>query len=139
MRRMHAPLDPECPEVEHFYESLDEDPMTAYSGVGTRLPRTSRPATGRRASAASSTGRRTWRSTVAEGPPPTRHGYEPHEVVSALQKAIRRGQVNAALYWAAEMEQSGYTTWLWKRLLMIASEDVGRADPTLVSTIRDLR
>jgi hypothetical protein len=28
------PLDPECFKVEHFYESLDADPMTAYSGVG---------------------------------------------------------------------------------------------------------
>ena len=60
-------------------------------------------------------------------------------MVSALQKAIRRGQVNAALYWAAEMDMSGYTAWLWKRLLVIASEDVGMADPKLVSTIRDLR
>jgi hypothetical protein len=32
--RYHAPLDPESPEVEHFYESLDSDPMTAYSSVG---------------------------------------------------------------------------------------------------------
>ena len=37
MRRYHAPLDPECPEVEHFYESLDADPMTAYSGVGDEI------------------------------------------------------------------------------------------------------
>ena len=39
MRRYHAPLDPECPEVEHFYESLDADPMTAYSGVGDEISR----------------------------------------------------------------------------------------------------
>ena len=37
------------------------------------------------------------------------------------------------------MDASGYTAWLWKRLLVIASEDVGMADPTLVSTSRDLR
>ena len=76
---------------------------------------------------------------MADAPPATRHGYEPLEVISALQKAIRRGQVRPALYWAAEMDASGYTAWLWKRLLVIASEDVGTADPTLVSTIRDLR
>ena len=76
---------------------------------------------------------------MADAPPATRHGYEPLEVISALQKAIRRGQVRPALYWAAEMDASGYTAWLWKRLLVIASEDVGMADPTLVSTIRDLR
>ena len=37
MRRMYAPLDPDCPEVEHFYESLDGDPMTAASGVGDEV------------------------------------------------------------------------------------------------------
>lgn len=31
------------------------------------------------------------------GPPPTRHGYEAHEAVSALQKAIRRSEPDAAL------------------------------------------
>jgi replication-associated recombination protein RarA len=75
----------------------------------------------------------------AEGPPPTRHGYQPHEVVSALQKAIRRRQVDPAMYWAAELDRSGYTAWLWKRLLVIASEDVGAADTHLVATIHALR
>ena len=37
MRRWHAPCDPECPAVEHFFESLDADPMTAYSGVGDEV------------------------------------------------------------------------------------------------------
>jgi len=46
--------------------------------------------------------------------------------------------VNAAVSWAAELDASGYTVRLRKRLLVIASEDVGMAAPTLVSTIRDL-
>lgn len=29
----HMPLDPECPDVQHLYDMLD-DPMTRYSGVG---------------------------------------------------------------------------------------------------------
>jgi hypothetical protein len=33
----HAPLDPECPEVERFYESLWSDPMTAYSCCGDEI------------------------------------------------------------------------------------------------------
>jgi hypothetical protein len=35
--RYYAPLDPDCPEVEHFHEALDADPMTAYSGCGDEL------------------------------------------------------------------------------------------------------
>jgi hypothetical protein len=37
MPRWPAPIDPECPEVEHRDESLDADPMTAYSGRGDEV------------------------------------------------------------------------------------------------------
>jgi replication-associated recombination protein RarA len=63
------------------------------------------------------------------GPPRTVHDYDPREVVSALQKCIRRGDVDAALYWAAELERSGLGWWLWKRLRVIVTEDVGPAWP----------
>ena len=53
----------------------------------------------------------------------TRRGYSAYEVVSALQKAIRRSDVDAALYWCTELGQS-YLPWLWKRLRIISSEDV---------------
>lgn len=36
MSRYYAPLDPDCPDVIEFYESLD-DPMTVYYGVSTDL------------------------------------------------------------------------------------------------------
>jgi hypothetical protein len=35
MPRWHAPIDPECPEVEAFYESLYGDPMTQAMGAPT--------------------------------------------------------------------------------------------------------
>jgi hypothetical protein len=72
------------------------------------------------------------------GPPPTRRGYPAGEVVSALQKSIRRSDVDAGLYWAFELEKSGYGPWLWKRLRVIASEDVGPAVPGIASEIRAL-
>jgi hypothetical protein len=31
------PLDPDCPEVERFMDSLETDPMTVASGVGDEL------------------------------------------------------------------------------------------------------
>ena len=51
------------------------------------------------------------------------------EVISALQKCIRRGMTDDALYWAAELEESGFGAWMWKRIRIITSEDVGPAWP----------
>ena len=54
----------------------------------------------------------------------TRRGYNLFEVVSALQKAIRRGDTAMAGYLAIEMFESGYHNYLWKRLLTVSAEDV---------------
>jgi replication-associated recombination protein RarA len=48
------------------------------------------------------------------------------EVVSALQKEIRRGNEENALHWALELEQLNPSL-LWNRLKIIASEDIGIA------------
>jgi replication-associated recombination protein RarA len=56
-------------------------------------------------------------------------GNDCYEVVSSLQKAIRRGELDDALYWATDMHLSGLTDWLWKRIAIICSEDVGPAWP----------
>ena len=53
----------------------------------------------------------------------TRRGYTLLDVASALQKSIRRGQTDMAGYWAHELVASGYTTYVWKRLLTISAED----------------
>ena len=55
-------------------------------------------------------------------------GYRCGEVASALQKAIRRGNEREALFWASELDLAGYGNYVWKRLRIIASEDVGLAD-----------
>ena len=70
--------------------------------------------------------------------PPTVHGYEWAEVVSAMQKCIRRGQEEDALYWASELDKSGYGQHVWRRLLIITSEDIGLAEPHLPAQIRAL-
>jgi replication-associated recombination protein RarA len=74
-----------------------------------------------------------------DGPPPTRRGYELALVVSALQKAIRRGQEADAVFWVLEMDASGFTAYAWRRLAIVASEDVGLADPEAVLLVRALR
>lgn len=68
----------------------------------------------------------------------TKNGYKLDEVVSALQKSIRRGQEQRAVYWAYEMFESGYIKYLWRRLSVIALEDCGIADPFAVILVNSL-
>lgn len=70
--------------------------------------------------------------------PMTVNGHNGYEVVSALQKAIRRGEIDNAVYWAADLDLSGFSQWLWNRILLITSEDVGPAWPEGPATIRAL-
>src|SRR4030042_3972037 len=60
--------------------------------------------------------------------PTTPKGYDMHEVLSALQKEIRRCKEYEAVYWAVELESFNAAT-LWNRLRVIASEDIGLANP----------
>ena len=65
-------------------------------------------------------------------------GFTCGEVASALQKAIRRGEERDAMFWASELDLTGYGNYAWKRLRLIASEDVGLADPEAVLLVRVL-
>ncbi len=59
-----------------------------------------------------------------------RAGEEHYNLISALHKSIRNSDVDAALYWLARMLESGEDPrYLARRLVRIASEDVGLADP----------
>jgi replication-associated recombination protein RarA len=59
----------------------------------------------------------------------TKGGCPLNEVVSALQKCIRRGLEEEAMYWALEMAEAGFGQYLWKRLMVIAAEDIELANP----------
>lgn len=113
--------------MEHFFECLDADPMTAYSGCGDEVAADSSGATWPSASAARRTARRT--SMSADDPPPTPDGHDSHAAVSAMQKAIRRADTEAAAYWAWQLEAAGLGAWCWRRLKIITSEDIGHAWP----------
>lgn len=59
-----------------------------------------------------------------------RAGEEHYNLISALHKAIRNSDPDAALYWLARMIEAGEDPrYLARRLIRIASEDVGLADP----------
>ncbi|MBO0902626.1 replication-associated recombination protein A [Jiella sonneratiae] len=53
-----------------------------------------------------------------------------YNLISALHKAVRGSDVDAALYWLARMLDAGENPlYLGRRLVRMASEDVGLADP----------
>lgn len=59
----------------------------------------------------------------------TKNGYKLDQVVSALQKEIRRGNELMAQYWALEMNESGFWRYCFRRMQVIAGEDIGLANP----------
>lgn len=65
-------------------------------------------------------------------------GYDFFEVSSTVQKAIRRNDEEVALYFTVEMFNSGYDEYLWERLMIITSEDVGLAEPNIAANINAL-
>ena len=59
-----------------------------------------------------------------------RVGEEHYNTISALHKSIRSSDPDAALYWLARMLEAGEDRlYIGRRLVRIASEDVGLADP----------
>jgi len=59
-----------------------------------------------------------------------KEGEEHYNLISALHKSVRNSDVDASLYWLARMLEGGADPrFLARRLLRVASEDVGLADP----------
>jgi replication-associated recombination protein RarA len=68
----------------------------------------------------------------------TKNGRDPYELISALQKDIRRGNEEQAMHWALEMCPE-FEYWLWQRLIVIAHEDIGIANPQVMGLIPQMR
>jgi putative ATPase len=57
-------------------------------------------------------------------------GEEHYNIVSALHKSVRSSDVDAALYWLARMLEAGEDRmYIARRLVRMAIEDIGMADP----------
>ena len=61
-----------------------------------------------------------------------RYGIDDHyDVISAFIKSIRGSDPDAGLYWLARMVEAGEDArFIARRLVILASEDIGMADPT---------
>jgi len=65
-------------------------------------------------------------------------GEEHYNLISALHKSIRNSDENAALYWIARMMESGEDgNYIARRLIRMASEDIGLADPLALRVALD--
>lgn len=59
-----------------------------------------------------------------------RNGEEHYNIISALHKSVRASDDNAALYWLARLMAGGEDpVYIARRLVRMASEDIGLADP----------
>lgn len=59
-----------------------------------------------------------------------RDGDEHYDTISAFIKSVRGSDPNAALFWLAKMIQAGEDPrFILRRLMILASEDIGMADP----------
>lgn len=70
----------------------------------------------------------------------TRNGYAGDEVISALQKSIRRGLEEQACMFAYELYISSpqLEEKLWRRLLTISVEDIGMGNPMAAIMVNNL-
>src|SRR5918994_1801073 len=86
-----------------------------------------------------------WRGAARGGPSTTpkpraavrydRQGDQHYDVISAFIKSCRGSDVDAALHYLARMFEAGEDPrFIARRLVILASEDVGLADPTALPT-----
>jgi len=71
----------------------------------------------------------------------TKNDYPADEVISALQKDIRRGNIERAAFWAYELCISGkeFQRKFWERILTISVEDIGLANPIACVVVNSLK
>jgi putative ATPase len=63
-------------------------------------------------------------------------GEEHYNLISALHKAVRNSDVDATLYWLGRMLEGGADPrYVVRRMLRMASEDVGMADPRALQQV----
>jgi putative ATPase len=65
-----------------------------------------------------------------------RDADEHYDTISAFIKSVRGSDPDAALYWAAKMLEGGEPPeFLCRRLIILASEDIGNADPAALPLV----
>ncbi|KAI9901334.1 hypothetical protein N3K66_003151 [Trichothecium roseum] len=109
--------------VAYLARFSDGDARTALNLLELALSLTSRP----------NMTRESIRSSLTHTLVYDRGGDQHYDNISAFHKSVRGGDADAALYYLARMLQSGEDPlFVARRMVVIASEDVGLADSTLL-------
>lgn len=114
--------------------TLDENAISVLAGFADGDARRFLNLIEQVSTAASGAGRLTADFVLSASSPSLRKfdkvGDEFYDQISALHKSIRGSQPNAALYWLARMLDGGADArYIGRRLIRMASEEVGNADP----------
>jgi replication-associated recombination protein RarA len=73
--------------------------------------------------------------TKSNWKPQLKSGVEYDQVISGLQKMIRRRKEREALILAQELFDNGFHSAVARRLMIISAEDIGLANPEVVSQV----
>ena len=68
----------------------------------------------------------------------SRRGQSRELILSWLEKSVCRGELKESLYCAAELDLSGWSLFLWKRLFWIGWAHIGLANPLVPTSLFDL-
>jgi putative ATPase len=116
--------------LEHLVDRAGGDGRQALTALEVAIA-----LAGERSRGAGATARVTMTDAEAAlGTKALRYGRDDHyDVISAFIKSIRGSDVDAGLYWLAVMLEAGEDArFIARRLVILASEDVGMADPQAI-------
>jgi putative ATPase len=124
-----APLGPilEDEDLARLAHAASGDARVALTAIESAVAATAADPDGKR---------RVERETLVEAIGRARFAYdkggeEHYNLISALIKSLRNSDVNASLYWLARLIEGGADpVFIARRLCILASEDVGMADPS---------
>ena len=68
-----------------------------------------------------------------------KNGEQHYDIISAFIKSMRGSDPNAAVYWLARMVEGGEDPkFIARRMLILAAEDIGLANPNALASGPDL-
>lgn len=119
-----------CPTVKEYFKSigLNYDTVRSWKSRAQKRLLTAAIAAGTRPE--------TVKPDFRRATTPDKHPTD--EAVSALHKAIRRGDERQAAYWCKELDQLGFPGSAWNRILITTSEDIGVAERGVAADVRAL-
>lgn len=65
----------------------------------------------------------------------TKEGQQLDNVVNDLRESIKKGAESDAIHWALTIVRSKFSAYMWRQLCVIAGEDIGVANPSVLTVV----